>query len=480
MRSLPGRLKASSRGVIAASSVRLPTLHPPAQLPRRRFAALSSSSSHPLAVAPPTLLSAGFLHDPSDGTSSIVVTLSSGAELRFHTALLRDHCACAACTDPRTQQRLFDTGSLPPALKPASVVADAGTGELVVAWPAGDAGSPAHVSRYPLAWLTAHGYCEGYLGAAHPSFLDAGRDARSRVLWGAATFGGRRDPHADRPFPRVEHSDYMGSDTGLARALAAMRDYGYIMVEGVPVGATIEAGVAATDAALRRIGFLKRTLYGDGTWCVAVKPTAAADNNDTAYSCVALPAHTDGNYWAVEVAQAFHCISPDAGGGGETLLVDGFAVAERLRAHAPATFDFFSTFSIPYHHTEASTIQLDAHPVFRLRPDGGLASFHFNNDDRAPIVPLRGEGQAGARWDIVTAFYTHLRVLLAALRSAEAEVWVPLKPGTLLIFDNSRVLHGRSALSGPGCGRVLAGAYIDGDVWRGRLRALAAAGASGV
>lgn len=34
------------------------------------------------------------------------------------------------------------------------------------------------------------------------------------------------------------------------------------------------------------------------------------------------------------------------------------------------------------------------------------------------------------------------------LRSKELEYWFQLKPGTIVIFDNHRVLHGRSAFTG--------------------------------
>ena len=194
--------------------------------------------------------------------------------------------------------------------------------------------------------------------------------------------------------------------------------------------------------------------------------------------------------------QSFHCISPDAGGGGVTLLVDGFAIAEQLRASHPATFDFLRAFRVPYHHTEPATVMAFSRPVISLGDRGEVTAFHFNNDDRAPFTPIlppygggSSSGASGAsappaldptffKPSLVPTFYAHLRVLLSALRSPSAEVWVPLQPGTLLIFDNTRVLHGRSALSSSSCGRVLTGAYMDADTWRGRLRALEAAAAA--
>ena len=44
-----------------------------------------------------------------------------------------------------------------------------------------------------------------------------------------------------------------------------------------------------------------------------------------------------------------------------------------------------------------------------------------------------------------------------------------LRPGTLVVFDNMRVLHGRSAVH-PRTSRVVHGAYIADEVWRSRCR----------
>ena len=55
------------------------------------------------------------------------------------------------------------------------------------------------------------------------------------------------------------------------------------------------------------------------------------------------------------------------------------------------------------------------------------------------------------------------------LKSADSEYWVQLNPGTALVIDNHRVLHGRSAFTGR---RRLSGAYIGLDEYRSRLAVL--------
>ena len=65
--------------------------------------------------------------------------------------------------------------------------------------------------------------------------------------------------------------------------------------------------------------------------------------------------------------------------------------------------------------------------------------------------------------------YEALRLWHKTLTSADSEYRVQLAPGTVLAFDNSRALHGRSAFTGK---RHMCGAYVGSDDWRSRLEVL--------
>lgn len=54
-------------------------------------------------------------------------------------------------------------------------------------------------------------------------------------------------------------------------------------------------------------------------------------------------------------------------------------------------------------------------------------------------------------------FYEDLRLLTVEIQSPANEWWFKLRPGTVMIFDNWRVLHGRSAYSGR---RHMTGCYV--------------------
>ena len=257
----------------------------------------------------------------------------------------------------------------------------------------------------------------------------------------------------------------MGSAGGLAEALACIHRYGFVAVTGV--------AREGTEELVRRISFPRPTLYShSGMWRTEVRP----DGNDTAYQSIPLPAHTDGTYFQDPPGlQVFHAVAT-APSGGASMLVDGFAVARTLQAQDPAAFRFFAHTDLPFRFLDDEHFLLAWQRVFRLDSHGRLLRFAYNNDDRAPF----GGASAGMD-DPGQSFYRHLPSLLAAIRSAHAELWFQLTPGLALIFDNQRVLHARSGFSvAPGQGRVLEGAYVNEEDWKSKLRVLGAgAGWSG-
>lgn len=59
------------------------------------------------------------------------------------------------------------------------------------------------------------------------------------------------------------------------------------------------------------------------------------------------------------------------------------------------------------------------------------------------------------------------------MRLPQNRIDYKLKPGEMITFNNSRVLHGRTAYTPTASGgRYLQGAYLDWDLMYGRLRSL--------
>jgi gamma-butyrobetaine dioxygenase len=132
--------------------------------------------------------------------------------------------------------------------------------------------------------------------------------------------------------------------------------------------------------------------------------------------------------------QLLHCLS--AGGqGGETIFVDGMAVAESLRAHDPDSFTTLSQIPVLYRFEDAAVELATERTMLDIDTRGQFRAICY--DDRS-IAPL---SLKGPRLKKYYAAYRHLAELLYQPARAVA---CRLQPGDLVLFDNSRILHGRS------------------------------------
>jgi trimethyllysine dioxygenase len=167
------------------------------------------------------------------------------------------------------------------------------------------------------------------------------------------------------------------------------------MVSGIP--ATAEA----TKALIERISHIKHTHYG-GFW----EFTADLAKNDTAYTNLYLPPHTDGTYWShAPGLQLLHCLHHD-GTGGENILVDGFAAAKAFKSKYPESYELLSCIRIPAHSAGEENVC--------IVPDvaGELLQVTWNNDDRSTMD----------KWSdvhLIPKFYTAIKRWRALLREQE-------------------------------------------------------------
>ena len=102
------------------------------------------------------------------------------------------------------------------------------------------------------------------------------------------------------------------------------------------------------------------------------------------------------------------------------------------------------------------------HPVIGLDRNGDFAQIAYNNYDRAPFrLPTSR----------MTAFYRALKLFNRLINDPANEITMRLAPGTALLFDNWRTLHGRRSYQGF---RRLCGAYLNKEDFDSRLRVLQA------
>jgi trimethyllysine dioxygenase len=269
-----------------------------------------------------------------------------------------------------------------------------------------------------------------------------------KVLWGSKII---QSP------PTVTYEEVMGDDHGLFKWLSNVDRFGFSFVTGVP--ATPEE----TEKLATRISFIRETQYGK-FWDF----TSNLAKGDTAYTTLALGAHTDTTYYTEPCGlQLFHLLSHTGGSGGASLLVDGFYVASILKELHPDAYELLSTVPVPAHAAgEPSAIYqptpASGYPVLSHdRRAGELIQVRWNNDDRSVMNHL--QPSEVERW------YDAIRAWNKSLSSADSEFWVQLHAGTAVVIDNHRVLHGRSSFTGA---RRMCGAYIGLDEYRSKLAVL--------
>ena len=344
-------------------------------------------------------------------------------ESRFPWFWLRDHGHDEATLHPITLQRQIFTAAIPDDIRAAGARLAPDGRTVLVSWPDGAE------SEFPLPFLWQF---RDPRPATMPSPI-------SVVLWDA-------DIGAEPP--RVPYAAIMADDRGLERWLEAVEIYGFCLAEGVPATPEDTARLA------RRISYLRATIFGE-LWDF----TADLAKADTAYTDLELRPHTDGTYaFDAPGLQLFHCLH-FAGSGGESILVDGFRIADELRAADPEAYETLSSVEVTGQYIGEGTHLMATRPIFG-HDKGRLVQVTFNNYDRAPFRLLDAE---------MREFYRALKAFEAKANDPRLQWRHPLRPGEVLLVDNWRVLHGRAAYQGE---RRVCGAYLNREDFESRLRIL--------
>jgi gamma-butyrobetaine dioxygenase len=219
------------------------------------------------------------------------------------------------------------------------------------------------------------------------------------------------------------------------------------------------------ELALTRVvdlfGYVRETNYGRHFEVrTEVNPT------NLAYTGLGLQAHTDNPYRdPVPTIQVLYCLESSAA-GGENMVVDGFRVAERLRAENEDWFNVLSRYCAHFEYAGSDDVMLQSRrPMIELAPDGELIGVRINNRSTAAITDVP--------FDEMETYYAAYRRMGEIIDDPAMEVSFRLEPGESFLVDNRRVLHARKGYSGSGK-RWLQGCYADMDSLNSKLAVLEA------
>jgi len=318
--------------------------------------------------------------------------------------------------NPSNGQRLIDATDLP--TDPLIEAVDSQAKVLVIRWAGSDL-----ISQYDLGWLRNNCYCR----------LEPAPGGKQVVLWRAA----------EAPWlTRVDANEVWQSEQVRHTWLTAVALQGIAFLKRAPAREGIVLELA------RLVGFVRETNYGR-VFNVRTLP----DPNNLAYSNKGLALHTDNPYREpVPGLQMLHCIS-SSDTGGDSTFADGFAVADSLRCDEPDSFSILSQVPVRFSFRDRTADLSSARPLIQLDLHGRLEAIHYNSRS---IAPLRLPPS-----DMVP-FYRAYRSFARRLHTPEFLFQTRLEIGDVVLFDNRRVLHGRTEFS-PAANRHLQGCYLDRD-----------------
>jgi gamma-butyrobetaine dioxygenase len=253
--------------------------------------------------------------------------------------------------------------------------------------------------------------------------------------------GAKLDARRDFAWAQVSE---LSSDSALRLGwLTRLLQDGLAFIDGVP---STEQAILQT---MPRIGRVLETNYG-----LTFDVRSVPQPENLAYSDLGLGLHTDNPYREpVPGFQALHVLvaSPD---GGESLFADGFALAEHLRAVDPEAFALLARTPVPFHYRSQNAELFAERPLIELSCRDEVCAVHYNSRSIAPLrlAPLEA-----------APFYAAYRRFAAVLREPRFQLKLHLPEGEIVVFDNQRILHGRTAFSSARHARHLRGCYLTRD-----------------
>ena len=355
------------------------------------------------------------------GHDALEIRWSSGESSVLPYLWLRDNCDCSGCRVEQTSEKKFMIKDVAVDVRPAAVEFDADI--LIVTWPDG------HQSRF-----TGADVC--------------GLTATSQSSW--SPWDAEFDPL------RIDYRSFLGDDQQAAMAIANFLRYGAIVLESAPT----EPGTL--ESLSPRLGPVRELLFAR-IHDVVVNPAGY----NVAHTAFELPPHNDfASYSWPPSVQALHMLVNEAT-GGESVIVDGWKVLQRLREDHPAMFDSLCSMPVPFREFDDNNETYAVAPLVRCDADGNIVSLRFSNQLMQRIDPTRPG---------VADFYRAYHELFRRLTDDSAKATFGMRAGDILVVAGHRVLHGRRAFDARGV-RHLQDAYFELDNVSNHLVVLSRRGA---
>lgn len=357
----------------------------------------------------------------------VAIAWSDGHSSFFHSLWLRDCCYCDHCGDSYSSKRFVVPSDIPLDVSVAKIEVGL-QGLLEITWQ-----HDGHVSHYDPRWLRHHCYD------------DSSRQTRFHKpsLW---------DAELGDSIPTVGFESARSDDRQRMALYRSLRDFGFVVVSAGP----IDAG--GIEAVANLVGDLGESAY---TRIFDLSPSSNIKTMGNTQKAV--PPHTDEAFrYSPPGINILGCVRP-AVSGGESVLVDGFQVADRLRREQPEMFELLCRYEQSFNRIHPGS--MDQRNRQRM----------IERDDRGEVVGVRFHTRSAGPMDlpaeVVKPYYAAHRELCRLMMSSENQVSFQLQSGESVLFDNHRVLHSRTEFRDRA--RFLQICNVDRESFHQRLRLLA-------
>ena len=320
---------------------------------------------------------------------------------------LRDNCLCDECRNVETEEKSFILSTVSCDLTPSMV--DLTEDMLSIGWPDG------HQSDYVLA-----------------DILELSKERHAPTMsWGKGF-----QPEY------VNWSSFLADDATALIALTAFLQTGVMIIDGAPSQSN------SLELLASRLGPIREVLF-DRIHNVCLETRVY----NVAHTALALPPHNDfASYSFPPSAQALHMLENGAE-KGSSIILDAWAVAEKIRRQRPDFFTTLCDFAVPFRQFDEDNETYAVEPIIKCDSGGNIISVRFSNQLMQAIDPMR----AG-----VNDFYQAYHCLCCHMTDSDNHVKFRLEGGHILLVAAHRVLHAREAFV-PSGKRHLQDAYFELD-----------------
>ena len=350
----------------------------------------------------------------------LVIDWQDGKQSRLFSHWLRDHCQMPTSRNTNNGQRLFSVVDIPEETYIEKAYKDEKGNVFVLFHPEN------HLSVFSQNWLIKNCY------DLNLHFDD--RSERQKKLWQKDTF------KAGLPF--VDFESMCNVESSKLNMLRLIRDVGFVVLENVP---TKEGQVLKV---ISELGYTRETNYG-----ALFEVRTEVNPNNLAYTNMGLGSHTDNPYRdPLPTVQLLHCLESSTE-GGDSVLVDGFKAANVLRQESKEDFDILTSTWINFRFSDTKTDLRSRVPMIELNDNNEIVKVRYNNRSidtiKLPTNKIRHFYKAYRHWSEI-------------IERDDLKIIFKLSKGDLMLLDNTRIMHARTAFSKKGR-RHLQGAYTDLD-----------------